>query len=198
MTLVKKSVEKIKFADIIRLSKYKNAFAKIYTLNWLEEATVIKEVKNTVPWTYVIDDLNGEEINGTFCEKESQKTNEKEFRIENIIKKKGNKLYVKWKGGNILFNSWIDRKDRINAPTNLSTLRIKVDKLDVDKSVPVPVNLVKLSDVVKNDVVKKTEYSESVKTFKKISTSDSSDLVKKKTDYNTKINEIENNHPFGH
>ena len=91
-----------------------------------------------------------------------------------------------------------NRKDRINAPTNLSNLRIKVDKLDVDKSVPVPVNLVKLSDVVKNDVVKKTEYSESVKTFKKISTSDSSDLVKKKTDYNTKINEIENNHPFGH
>ena len=115
----------------------------------MEEATGIKEVRNTVLWTYVVDDLNGEEIVGTFCEKELQKTNEKEFRIEKAIKKKGNELYVKWKGDNISFNSWIDRRDRINVPTNLSNLRIKVDKLDADKSAPVPVNLVKLSDVVK-------------------------------------------------
>ena len=49
-------------------------------------------------WTYVINDLNGEEIVGTFYENELQKkTNQEEFRIETIIKKKGNKLYVKWK-----------------------------------------------------------------------------------------------------
>ena len=142
----------------------------------MEEATGIKEVRNTVLWTYVVDDLNGEEIVGTFCEKELQKTNEKEFRIEKAIKKKGNKLYVKWKGDNISFNSCIDRKDRINAPTNLSNLRIKVDKLDVDKSVPVPVNLVKLSDVVKMMLLKRLNIVNQLK----------------KTDYNTKINEIEN------
>ena len=68
-------------------------------------------VKNTVPWTYVIIDLNGEEITGIFYEKRLQKTNEKEFRIEKVLKRKGNKLYVKWKGYNSSFNSWINKKD---------------------------------------------------------------------------------------
>ena len=56
---------KFKFADIVRLSKYKNIFVKGYTLNWLEEVILIKDVKNTVAWAYVINDLNGEEIVGT-------------------------------------------------------------------------------------------------------------------------------------
>ena len=55
---------KFKFADIVRLSKYKNIFVKGYTLNWLKEVILIKDVKNTVPWAYVINDLNGEEIVG--------------------------------------------------------------------------------------------------------------------------------------
>ena len=55
---------KFKFADIVRLSKCKNIFVKGYTLNWLEEVILIKDVKNTVPWAYVINDLNGEEIVG--------------------------------------------------------------------------------------------------------------------------------------
>ena len=70
----------------------------------------IKKNKNTVPWTYVINDLNDEGINGTFNEKELQKTNKQEFRIEKVIKKKRNKLYVKWKGYDSSFNSWIDKK----------------------------------------------------------------------------------------
>ena len=72
---------------------------------------MIKEVKNTVPWTHVINDLNGEEIVGTFYEKELQETNKKEFRIEKIINRKSDKLYVKWKGYNNSFNSWVDKKD---------------------------------------------------------------------------------------
>ena len=63
--------------------------------NWSEEIFVIKKIKNTVPWTYVINDLNGEEIIETFYEKELQKTDQKEFRIEKILKKKGDKLYGK-------------------------------------------------------------------------------------------------------
>ena len=59
---------------------------------------MIKEAKNTVPWTYVINDLNDEEIIGTFYEKELQKTNQLGFRIERVIKRKRGKLYVKWKG----------------------------------------------------------------------------------------------------
>ena len=66
--------------------------------------------KNTVPWTYVISDLKGEELVGTFYKKEWQK-NQKEFRVEKVIKRKGDKLYVKWKGYNNSFNSWTDKKD---------------------------------------------------------------------------------------
>ena len=74
----------------------------------------MKKIKNTVPWTYVISDLNGEEIKGRFYEKELQKTTQKQFRIEKVIKKKGNKFYVKWKGYNKSFNSWIDKKDKMS------------------------------------------------------------------------------------
>ena len=58
-----------------------------------------------------MNDLKGEEIKRSFYEKELQKTNQKEFRIEKIIKKKGNKLYVKWIGYDNSFNTWIDKKN---------------------------------------------------------------------------------------
>ena len=59
----------------------------------------------------MINDLNGEEIKSSFYEKELQKTDQKEFRIEKVTKKKGDKLHAKWKGYNNSFNSWIDKKD---------------------------------------------------------------------------------------
>ena len=102
---------KFKVGDHVRISRYKNIFSKGYTPNWSEEVFVIKIIKNTVPWTYVIDDLNGEEITGTFYEKELQKIDQQEFRTEKVIKKKGDKLYVKWKGYDNSFNNWIDKKD---------------------------------------------------------------------------------------
>ena len=101
---------KFKAADHVRISKYKNIFAKGYTSNWSEEVFAVSKIKNTFPWTYVISDLNGEEIVGTFYEKELQRTNQKAFRIERIIKRKGKKLYVKWKEYNNSFNSWIYKK----------------------------------------------------------------------------------------
>ena len=58
-----------------------------------------------------MNDLNGEEIIGTFYEKELQKTNQQNLRIEKVIKRKGNKLYVKWKRYDNSFNSWINKKD---------------------------------------------------------------------------------------
>ena len=72
----------------------------------------LKKLK-TVPWTYVINDLNVDEITGKFHEKELQNTNQQEFRIEEVIKRKGDKLYVKWKGYDSSFISWIDKKDLI-------------------------------------------------------------------------------------
>ena len=97
----------LKFGDNVRISKYKNIFAKGYTPNWSE--VFINKIKNTVPWTYAISDLNGEEITGSFYVKELQKTNQKEFRIEKVLKRKGDKLYVKWKGYNNSFHSWINK-----------------------------------------------------------------------------------------
>ena len=158
-----------------------------------------------------------------FMEKELWKTNQKEFRIEKVIKRKSDKLYVKWKGYDSSFNSWIDKKKLVwfywlqfhwlqlqwiqfhwmqfhcikmsqyflkpyepfggdinvkvhlsnyatkadiknvsyvdtlsfELKTNLASLKTKVDKLDMDNVVLVPVNLIKLSDILKNDVVKR-------------------------------------------
>ena len=68
---------KFKIDDTVRISKYKNIFAKGYTPNWSEEVLVIEKIKNTVPWTYITSDLNREEIIETFYEKELRKTNQK-------------------------------------------------------------------------------------------------------------------------
>ena len=101
----------LKLLIFLQYQNKKSIFTKGYNPNWSEELFVIKNVKNTVLWIYVNNDLNGEEIVGIFSEKELQKTNRKEFKLE--------------------------------------------DKLEVDKLVRVPVDLSKLSDVVKNNVVKK-------------------------------------------
>ena len=71
---------KFKVGDHVRISKYKNIFAKGYTPNWPEKVFVIKKVKDTVPWAYVINDVNGDEIIGKFNEKELKKTNQQEFK----------------------------------------------------------------------------------------------------------------------
>ena len=75
--------------DRIRISNYKNIFAKGYTQNWSEKIVIISEIKNTVPWTYVISDLNGEKIDGTFYEKRIVKNKSKEIqnRKDNLKKR---------------------------------------------------------------------------------------------------------------
>ena len=80
---------KFKVGDIVRISKYKNIFGKCCVPNWSEEVFVIKKTQNTVPWTYVISYLNREKIVGTFHQKEFQKTNQKVFRVDKEIKRKG-------------------------------------------------------------------------------------------------------------
>ena len=89
---------KFKVGDHLRISKYKNIFAKGYTPNRSEEVFVLSKIKNAPLWTYVINDLISEEVIGTFYEKELQKTNQKELKIEKVFKRKGDKLNVKWKG----------------------------------------------------------------------------------------------------
>ena len=104
---------KFNVGDHVRIPKYKSIFAKGYTQNWSEEVFVVSKIKNTVPWTYVINDLNGEEITGSFYEKELQKTSQEKFRIEKVLKRKGDKIFAQWKGYDSRFNSWIDKKDLI-------------------------------------------------------------------------------------
>ena len=70
-----------------------------------EEVFVVSKIKNTVSWTYVVSGLNGEPITGSFYEKELQITSQEKFRIEKVIEKKDDKLYVKWKGCDNSFNS---------------------------------------------------------------------------------------------
>ena len=110
---VKDKDPKFKVGDHVRISKYKNIFAKGYTPSWCEEVFVASKIKNTVPWTYVINDLDGEEITGTFYEKELERTNQQKFRTEKVIRRKDDNLYVKWKGYDNSFNSWIDKKDLV-------------------------------------------------------------------------------------
>ena len=85
---------KLKIGDIVSLSKYKKYFAKLYFQNDFE-GSVIKS----------------KEIVETFYKMELQKRNQKEFRVEKVFKRKGDKLYLKWKGYENSFNSWIDKKD---------------------------------------------------------------------------------------
>ena len=108
-----KVVPTFKVGDNLRTSKYKSIFAKDYVPNWSEEDFVIKKAKNTVAWICFIIDLKRVEIVGTFYEKELQKTNQNKFRVEKVINKKDNKLYVKWKDCESPFNSWIDKTDMI-------------------------------------------------------------------------------------
>ena len=144
--VIKKS-PKFKVGHNIRILKYKNVFAKSYTPNCFEKVFIVNKVQNTFPWTYLINDLNGAEIKGSFYEKELQKTNQKEFKIEKVIKKKGDKLYLKWKGYDNSFDSLINKKEFIQkefksltkANTSDFALKVnvaeikKVDDIDVDK-----------------------------------------------------------------
>ena len=102
---------KFKVGDHVRISKYKNTFAKGYSQTWSGEVFVVSKIKNTVTWTYMTSDLNGEKIAGRFYEMDFQKTSQEKFRIEKVIKRKRDKLYVKWKGYNNPLNSQINKKD---------------------------------------------------------------------------------------
>ena len=95
----------LKLVTMLELQNTKTFLLKDTPLNWSEEAFVVSKIKNIVPWTYVVSGLNGEQITGSFYEKELQKTSQEKFRIEKVLKRKGNKLNVKWKRYDHRFNS---------------------------------------------------------------------------------------------
>ena len=105
---------KFSVGDKVRITKKKKVFEKGYTTRWTEEIFTIKEIQNTNPITYKLQDLNKKEIKGTFYEPELQKTKQQVFRIEEVLEKEENKSWVKWKGYSDKFNSWVDNKDLID------------------------------------------------------------------------------------
>ena len=111
MTSVSSNVYIAKLDDII--NKYNKTYygnVKMGPVN-VKSSTYIDKVKNTVPWTYVVTDLNGVEIVGSFYEKWLPKTNQKELKLQEVIQIKSYKIYVKWKGCNDSFNCCIDKKE---------------------------------------------------------------------------------------
>ena len=97
-----------KIGDKVRISKYREIFDKSYKGNWSEELFVINKIQPTVPITYKIKDLLGEDIKGSFYRQELQKADQEIFRIEKVLKKdyKNKRMFVKWKGYPDKFNSW--------------------------------------------------------------------------------------------
>ena len=100
--------------DKVRITKKKGVLEKGYTARWTEEIFTIKEIRETNPITYIIEDLQKEEIKGTFYEPELQKTEPEIYRIEKVIKEEEGRSFVKWKGYPDKFNSWVDNKDLID------------------------------------------------------------------------------------
>lgn len=101
-----------KVGDHVRISKVKSVFEKGYTPNWSAEIFVIKKVQITNPVTYKLEDMSGQQIEGGFYEHELQKTeNPDVYLVEKILRRKGNKAYVKWWGLDKKHNSWINTSD---------------------------------------------------------------------------------------
>ena len=101
---------KFKVGDIVRISKYKHLFQKGYTPNWTTELFKVIRINITSPTTYLLEDMQGHPIKGCFYEHELQKTKHPDiYLVEQILRKKGNKLYVKWLGLDKSHNSWIDK-----------------------------------------------------------------------------------------
>ena len=112
-------IRKFSIGDNVRITKKKNIFDKGYTQRWTEEVFTILKIQ-LIPVTYKITDCNGEEIQGSFYERELQKTSQDVFRIEKILNRRGDKSLVKWMGYPKSFNYLIDTKAILKLITEKS------------------------------------------------------------------------------
>uniref|UniRef100_A0A0V0GC20 Putative polinton-1 pi n=1 Tax=Triatoma dimidiata TaxID=72491 RepID=A0A0V0GC20_TRIDM len=109
----RKDKQRFQQGDYVRISKRRAVFTKSYTPNWSAEIFKVKSVRHTIPYTYLLEDLSGQPIQGAFYTQELQKTKYKDvYLIEKILKRKNNMFYVKW----LSFKkpSWINVKDLIS------------------------------------------------------------------------------------
>ena len=107
----RKPAPKYHVGDKVRITRKKGTFEKGFAPNWTEELFTISSAKATKPATYTIKDTLGEPVQGSFYEQELQPSVQEIFRIERVLRKKKNQLYVKWKGYGNAFNSWIPLTD---------------------------------------------------------------------------------------
>ena len=171
---------RFKVGDRVRISKFKNIFAKGYIPNWSKEIFIVDKINDTVPYTYNLKDLNDEEIIGSFYNQElHKKLNYKMSAYYPPYRSSSNNIKVELDLAN--YATKHDLKNITNvdvssfaSKTNLAALKTKVHKIDTDKLKIVPDDLAKLFNVVKNEVVKKTAYN----TLKnKVDVTDTSKLV---------------------
>lgn len=106
------SAGKLKIGDLVRISKFKSIFAKGYLPNWSTELFRVIKAQRTLPVTFLLEDLRGDPIRGCFYAQELQKTKHPDvYLVERVLRKKGEKLYVKWLGFDNTHNSWINKTD---------------------------------------------------------------------------------------
>ena len=183
---------RFKVGDRVRISKFKNIFAKGYTPNWSSEISIVDKVNNTVPYTYNLKDLNDEEIIGSFYDKELQILYYK-MSYYPPYKSSSNNIKVELDLSNYATKDDIRNITHVDVSsyatiTNLAALKTEVDKIDVDKLKTVPDDLAKLSNVVKNEVVKKTDFSADTYVTRNKFSTDTNAL-------DDKIDEVEKNIP---
>ncbi|XP_049818037.1 uncharacterized protein LOC126264375 [Aethina tumida] len=103
---------KFKVGDKVRVSKYREAFNKGYTPNWSNEIFTVEKVNLTHPTTYILQDDHQDRIMGGFYEHELQLAKYPDiYLVEKVLKRKGNKAYVKWFGLPTNQNSWVNKND---------------------------------------------------------------------------------------
>ena len=103
---------KFKICDKVRVSEFKNVFEKGYTPNWTTEIFMVYRVMSTNPVTYKLNDYQGQSIAGGFYEQDLLKVKYPDiYLVQKVLKKHGNKIYVKWFGFDSSRNSWIAKSD---------------------------------------------------------------------------------------
>ena len=163
---------KFKVGDRVRISRYKNIFAKRYAPNWSSEIFIVDKINDTVTYTYNLKDLNAEEIIGSFYDNELQKT--KFLFADNYkmsyyppYKSSSNNVKVELDLTNYATKTDLKNITHVDvssfaSKTNLAALKTEVDKIDADKLKTTPTYLAKLTNAVEHDVVKKTDYNTKV------------------------------------
>jgi len=108
-------LSKFKVGDSVRVSKYKTIFEKSYTPNWTTEVFTIVKVQRIItnPITYLLEDYRRKSVAGAFYEHELHRATPDVYLVEKVLRRKGDKVYVKWLGFDGSHNSWIHKNNII-------------------------------------------------------------------------------------